>query len=334
MSQEGEAEQQRNGPIWVLLHGFPQTYVRSLPCIYSMKLTMIETTCKYPHHLPYFSYLLSTRWRHFIKFLPASTRLFVPDLPGYGHSSPLRTPSHDKSTVGRAILASLNAVLSSANPPHRTHDIILVGHDRGARVAHRLAVDAASYANTFTLKAVSLIDIVPTLVQWAAMADPSEAAACWHWPFLANVDVAMDMVAHKGGCGGGVFARKMIERLGGSSPLARANLCSDGAMEVYERAFRQESVLRAACRDYEAGAGVDVERQREDQREGRKIEVPVLVLFSGDGLGRRFDVEGEWKAWVGGELRAVAMGEGVGHHLVEEAAEAAGAAVVAWIDAI
>ena len=241
----------------------------------------------------------------------------------------MRSASHDKRTVGCAILASLNAVLSSTQTSQTVHDIILIGHDRGARVAHRLAVDAPSYAATFRLKGVALLDIVPTSVQWQGMRRPREAVGLWHWPFLANVEVATEMLKENGG----VFARGMVERLAGRSETARRNLLSDGALDVYEAAFRQESVLRAACRDYEAGAGVDVEMQQDDQANGRKMRVPVLALFSGDGLGQRFDVEKEWQAWVGQRqlLRAVAMGEGVGHHLAEEDAEGVYAVVREWL---
>ena len=80
--------------------------------------------------------------------------------------------------------------------------------------------------------------------------------------------------------GGGLFARRIIERLAGRSEMGRQRLASDGALEVYEAAFRREGVLRAACRDHEAGAGVDVEMQDKDQRRETKVEVPVLVLFA------------------------------------------------------
>ncbi|KAK2803243.1 hypothetical protein FQN49_008878, partial [Arthroderma sp. PD_2] len=213
-------------PILVLIHGYPQTHFM---------------------------------WRHVIKLLPNDTRLFVPDIPGYGASSPAR--ANDKFTIGAAILAALSTILTVANKTSngRPHRIILVGHDRGARICHRLTVDAAKHASTFTILATALIDIVPTAVQWAALADPAEASRSFHWPFLANVELASAMI---GAMGADHFVCQMMKRWRGTSETGIARFEADDAMEVYSRPFRQmESVLRSSCADYEAGSGRDVQEQ-------------------------------------------------------------------------
>ncbi|EFR03523.1 alpha/beta hydrolase [Nannizzia gypsea CBS 118893] len=289
-------------PVVVLIHGYPQT------------------------------------WRHVIKLLPRETRLFVPDIPGYGASSPPK--ASDKRAVGKAILVALETLLEVSNEntstttDGRPQRIVLVGHDRGARICHRLTVDAADHAPSFTILATALMDIVPTSVQWAALADPAEARNTFHWPLLANVELASAMI---GALGADVFVRLLMERWRGSSSAAISRFEADDAMEVYSRPFRQlESVVRSSCADYEAGGGQDVEEQARDQAEGRRMGVPVLVLHC-RGMGQRFgDVQRAWQAWVEREplLTVVQTGEGVGHFVAEEDPEATVGAMQRWLAAI
>ncbi|KMP02274.1 hydrolase [Coccidioides immitis H538.4] len=268
-------------------------------------------------------------WRHIIKLLPKTTRLFAPDIPGYGYSSPCEF-GHDKATVGKAILASLSAYLKTSQTaqPQR---VILIGHDRGARICHQLAVDAAQHMSSFTILGTVLMDIVPTVVQWQGMSNVAEAKGYFHWPFLANAELATKMILQ---IGGDKFIRELMGRWTGSSEKARARAAADDALEMYERPFRWDSVVRASCQDYEAGATVDVRMQEEDQKNGRKMEMPVLVLHSA-GIGRRFDMN-VWKDWVadGQLLTVVGLEEGVGHFVPEEDPESCMAAMTDWMQKI
>ncbi|EEP78186.1 predicted protein [Uncinocarpus reesii 1704] len=264
-----------------------------------------------------------------IKLLPKTTRLFVPDIPGYGHSSPCQS-DHSKSTVGRAILDGLSRLINEAKAaqPQR---VILIGHDRGARICHRLTVDAAEYASSLSILGTVLMDIVPTTVQWQGMANPAEARGTFHWAFLANAELATQMILQ---VGGDVFIRQLMERWMGSNEEGRRRLEADDAMEMYQRPFRWESVVRSSCLDYEAGATVDVQMQKADQEQGRKIEVPVLVLHCA-GIGRRFDMN-VWAEWVADGkaaelLTVVELGNGVGHFVAEEDPEGTVGAVVDWM---
>lgn len=103
------------------------------------------------------SSLIAPRWRHFIPLLPKDAPIFAPDLPGYGASAAIE--KHDKLTVGHAVLSALRTEVkrTSSNPPAGDVPIVLIGHDRGARVSHRLAV---SGVEGFDIKGVCLIDIV------------------------------------------------------------------------------------------------------------------------------------------------------------------------------
>ncbi|KAL1961564.1 hypothetical protein VTN77DRAFT_1601 [Rasamsonia byssochlamydoides] len=288
-------------PILVLIHGYPET---------------------------------NFMWRHVIRLLPEKIPLFVPDIPGYGASTPSQT-SHDKSTVGAAILAALTTLLEEKTTRTRPYPIILGGHDRGARICHRLAVDANTNADRFAVLGTILMDIVPTLVQWQGMTRPAEAAGFFHWPFLANVELATEMIQ---AMGGDVFFRRMFQRWRGQLTARGAeNLSKDGALEVYEAAFKQESVIRASNLDYEAGAKQDVEQQINDQAAGRKLAVPTLVLYSAAGIGRRFDVSNVWQDWVlpGRDLLVVeGIGEGAGHFFAEENPEETVQKMLAWFGRI
>jgi pimeloyl-ACP methyl ester carboxylesterase len=106
--------------------------------------------------------------------------LFIPELPGYGFSS--LPPKPDKRTVGNLIIEALQSVFG------KDRQVIWCGHDRGARVGHRLLVDNEPSHN---IKAAVLMDIVPTLEQWRAFSNPLASVAYYHWPFLAT-----DMAPH------------------------------------------------------------------------------------------------------------------------------------------
>ncbi|KAJ9314456.1 hypothetical protein DTO271D3_5194 [Paecilomyces variotii] len=268
-------------------------------------------------------------WRHVIRNLPDDIPLFVPDIPGYGNSTPSKT-GHDKATIGKAILDALNKVLQNdpTKPPRR---IVLAGHDRGARISHRLSVDAGEFSDKFTIIGTILMDIVPTVVQWHGMENPAEAAGFFHWPFLANVELATSMILK---VGGDVFIRSLCERwLGDPTYPGRRSLIQDGAQQAYEETFKRESVIKAACLDYEAAATVDVDRQKYDQEHGRKIQIPTLVLHC-SALGRRFSMTDTWEEWVAGGknlLSVMEIGEGAGHSFPEEAPETTAKAMLEWI---
>ena len=175
------------------------------------------------------------------------------------------------------------------------------------------------------------MDIVPTTVQYAAFASGREASTYFHWPFLANVSLATKLIVSFGGTR---WVEEMTARTAGRNGQGLQRFHAGNAVRVYGAHFENEDVVRASCRDYEAGAGVDLEMQAEDQEKGRKVECPVLLVFSRDYLGSRFDVEGVWRReWVaeGVKVEAMAVGNGVGHYLAEEAPEEVGSRVLQWL---
>jgi haloacetate dehalogenase len=178
----------------------------------------------------------------------------------------------------------------------------VVGHDRGGRVAYRLALD---HPQSVT-KLVTL-DIIPTGATWAA-ATRAFAINTFHWGFLAQ------------GAG-------LPERLIGGDPDAWLEYCCrkwardasalDDALEEYRRAFRRPEVIAATCADYRAGATLDDEHDRADLDAGTKIACPMLAVWSATLGGRtREDLLEVWRQYAR-DVRGLAVD--CGHFIPEEA---------------
>lgn len=238
----------------------------------------------------------------------------MPELPGYGISSP--PESSAPIDLGGALLEALRSVFKlSEGSPRR---LILGGHDRGARVCHRLAVSRADFPFVKIIGAI-LMDIVPTKVQWDNFSNPANATGYFHWPLLANVEIAVQMIK---AYGGPQWCRNGHLRLAGSKE-SLAKIQSDGAVDVHAELFEEEETLRYTCKDYEAGAAPEYRKQEEDQKAGVKIDIPTLVLFSEKNLGAKMNVAEIWKDWIkpGVWHEAVGLGDGVGHYVPEEGHE-------------
>ncbi|TVY73616.1 Fluoroacetate dehalogenase [Lachnellula suecica] len=292
-----------DAPILVLIHGYPQTSFMLVPPLSQFIMRALS--------------LISSL--QVIPRLPSHIPLFIPDVPGYGRSSPL-SGSHDKRSTGKAILQSLHFLMNSTEK----QTIVIAGHDRGARICHRLAVDQASVPH-FSIRGAIFIDIVPTSVQWKSFGTAAGSVGSFHWPFLANVEVATHMI---GAQGGGVFVQTCLNRWVGKSDIGSFSFKEHDAVKVYSDSFKYESVIRASCDDYRAGAEEDIQLQDEDQKEGRKVDIDVLVLYSADYLGKRYDLQEVWQKWMGkGKLEVEGFGDGVGHFIAEEAPEKIASAI-------
>ncbi|KAF2626991.1 alpha/beta-hydrolase [Macroventuria anomochaeta] len=297
-----------NTPILVLLHGYPNS-----------------------------AYL----WRHIIPLLPHP--LFIPDLPGYGNSS--APEKHDKVSVGLLILAALRELIDSFNKySDSSHarspevlPIVLIGHDRGARVAHHLHLYSPNAPILgFTVKGLALLDIVPTHSQWA-IGDEAEKATGWfHWSFLANPSIAVPMIQ---AYGGGKWAGDMIERWAGTNASAREKMKEGDALAVYSSFFNHPEVIEATTRDYEAGATTDVEFEKKAIEEGRRIVVPLLLAYSAGFLPKRAKkpiLEVWSQPWSEGAhlITEWPIGDGVGHFVPEEAPEETAQALGKWLQTL
>ncbi|KAL2434374.1 hypothetical protein ABEF95_005357 [Exophiala dermatitidis] len=300
------------------------------------------------HGYPQSAYI----FRHVASLLCHKVSLFVPELPGYGISTPIEDRSrNDKRSVGTALLEALskvfNTTATSSSSPRR---IILGGHDRGARIAHRLAVDfshppsnssSSSLFQTLNLAVIGtvLIDIIPTLSQWQAFSDPKTVTGYFHWPLLANADLATAMIT---AYWGGNWCREAHKRIAGSNPQSWDRIASNNALDIYGVLFAKRDTIYYSCLDYEAGATTDTTQQEEDQQAGRKIQVPLLVLYSKAKLGATVDVEAVWRNWIqpppegsgsGSDhfYEAYGVGDGYGHYLPEEAYDIVGEKIAEFL---
>lgn len=240
--------------------------------------------------------------------------LFIPELPGYGISS----PSNDNTRFGiaGALVEAMCTIFGVTKDNPRK--VIAVGHDRGARIIHRLAVSRTKFPQIALLGA-AMYDIVPTKAQWDAFQNPAICSGYFHWPLLANVEYATQMLSKYGG---GQWARDAHTRIAGSEAGLKG-ISRDDAIEVYAACFDKEETLRYSCKDYEYGAGPEYQHQQEDQEAGRKVDVPTLVMFSQAKLGARIDVAKIWEDWVapGTDYKAIGVGNNAGHYLPEEATD-------------
>jgi haloacetate dehalogenase len=177
---------------------------------------------------------------------------------------------------------------------------LLVGHDRGGRVAHRLAVDHPQ-----AVMKVAVLDIAPTLAMYEQTTD-AFARAYWHWFFLI-------LPAHGPERMIGANAKAYLREKMGES-LARGVFAPEAWAE-YERCFTP-GAIHASCEDYRAAATIDLEHDRADRDAGRKVRAPLLALWGANGVVERcFAPLDDWRR-VADDVRGRALP--AAHYLPEE----------------
>jgi haloacetate dehalogenase len=217
------------------------------------------------------------------------------DLRGYGDSSkPKGLPDHSNYSK-RAMAKDMAEVMSALG--HESFHV--VGHDRGGRVAHRLARDHGE-----RVKSLTVLDISPTLKMYRSTS-MQFAKAYYHWFFLIQEAPIPERMLE----GQGPFY--LLQRLGrGKSGL---KYFSREALAEYERAFRDPRTIHATCEDYRASATIDLIH---DQTERSKIRMPLLALWGKQGVIQAlFDCLADWRE-VATDVRGRALA--CGHFIPEE----------------
>jgi haloacetate dehalogenase len=224
------------------------------------------------------------------------------DLAGYGGSfrpaPTLNHTAHSKRAMAQDQVEAM-AQLGFAS-------FAVAGHDRGGRVAYRMALDHPE-----RVERLAVLDIVPTGEVWAR-ASAEVARGYWHWAFLALPSPLPERLI--GGDPGAFFALHVRGQLGlGKSP-DRYPL---EVLDSYRRTLDDAGAVEAMCEDYRAGATVDSEHDDIDRAAGRRIACPVLVLWATRGGLPRFygDVLDVWRPWAG-DVRG--MGIDATHFLAED----------------
>jgi haloacetate dehalogenase len=238
-------------------------------------------------------------WHRVAPALAGGFRVVCADLRGYGDSSkPAGLPDH--SNYAKREMARDMVELMAALGHERFH---LVGHDRGARVAHRLAADHGPRVHTLTV-----LDISPTLKMFEST-NMAFARAYYHWFLMLQPSPLPERML------AGQVPFNILGRVG----RAQADLSKfdPAAVREYVRAFADPAAIHASCEDYRAAGGIDLEHDRADRAAGRKLAMPLLALWGEQGVvGRMFDCLADWR-----EVAEDVSGRALpcGHFIPEEA---------------
>ncbi len=232
------------GPPVLLLHGYPQT---------------------------------QAMWARIAPLLAEHYTVIAADLRGYGDSSkPVSLP--DRTNYSFRAMAGDQVALMRGLGHERFH---VVGHDRGGRVGHRMALDHAD-----RVVSLAVLDIVPT---YAMLMDTNRhvAAAYWHWYFLAQPEPFPEtLIGHDPD----MFYETCLV---GWGKTALANFDPE-QLEAYRTAWRDPAAIHGSCSDYRAALSVDLAHDAADI--DRKVACPSLVLWGSKGLMHElFDMEAEWR---------------------------------------
>jgi haloacetate dehalogenase len=236
-------------------------------------------------------------WHRVAPALARKRRVVLMDLRGYGDSG--RPAAGEASAAYAKREMALDAVALMRSLGHERFAVL--AHDRGARVAHRLALDHPQAVDR-----LMLLDIAPTLAMYEGTTE-AFARAYWHWFFLIQPAplperlIEADPIAYlrdgMGRRGGGFFAPE--------------------AWAEYERCIAKPATAAAICADYRAGAGIDLVHDRADRDAGRRVSQPLRVLWGASGVvGRCFEPLELWRA-VADDVSGRAVDSG--HYIAEEA---------------
>ena len=245
-------------------------------------------------------------WRHVVPLLADRFTVVVPDLRGYGGSQGRRTLDVDK----RAVSEDLRELMRHLG----RESVFLAGHDRGARVAHRWALDHPA-----EVRKLAILDVLPTREVLAAV-DAATAPDLWHWFFHQRPDFPELLLEGRAGA----YVRTFL------GPAARAGAIDEATMLAYVDAF-DSSPPDGWLGDYRASFGIDRERDDRDFRDGRKVEPPLLALWGGAGQLGGQDVIAIWRDYAK-DVRGASFA-GCGHYLPEERPDDVGAALRSFFTA-
>lgn len=257
----------RDAPALLLLHGYPQTHAI---------------------------------WHQVAPRLSGRFNVVASDLRGYGDSAKPPT-TEDHAPYSKRVMAADQVALMRALGHEK---FLLVGHDRGGRVSHRLAVDHPDRV----IKVV-MLDIAPTLAMYEQTTE-AFARAYWHWFFLILPEPVPETMI--GADPAFVLKKKMQGGSAGAGPFTAE------AWAQYERCFTP-ATIHASCEDYRAAAGIDLVHDRADRDAGVKIRCPLLALWGAHGVVEKcFKPLDEWRR-VADDVRGRALP--AGHYLPEEVPE-------------
>jgi haloacetate dehalogenase len=257
-----------SGPPLLLLHGHPQTHAM---------------------------------WHLVVPALAPHYTLVMMDLRGYGDSG--RPPSDAEHAAYSKRAMALDAVAVMQHYGFERFGVL--AHDRGARVAHRLALDHPARVTR-----LMLLDIAPTLAMYENTTQ-AFASAYWHWFFLIQPPPLPEALIESNPV-------RYVRSVMGKRHAGLAAFAPD-ALAEYERCAQIAGTAQAICEDYRASATIDLAHDRADVAAGHKLVQPVNVLWGQHGaVGQCFDV---LRLWRDRAVQVTGNSLPCGHYIAEEAPE-------------
>lgn len=239
-------------------------------------------------------------WHRVAPALAQRFALVLPDLPGYGFSAaPEADAKHapyDKRSMAKAMIEVMAALGHTR--------FRMAGHDRGGRVAYRMALDHPRH-----VERMATLDIVPTYDMWHGM-DRNMAMKVWHWPFLAQPAPLPEMLIGK------APVEYLEWKLASWTKAKNLSAFDPRALEHYRASFSDPARIHAQCEDYRAGYGADLANDEADRAAGNTIACPLLALWGGVGIAN--ETGGPLKIWRQWAPQAQGHPIDSGHFLTEE----------------
>ncbi|CAG7566032.1 unnamed protein product [Fusarium equiseti] len=263
-------------PALLLIHGFPQTL-----------------------HI----------WHRVVPQVTDKYNVVLIDIRGYGQSSkPADVASYAKSAMARDCIDVMDAL-------GFTDSFFVCAHDRGARVAHKLAVDYSD-----RIRKLILLDICPTLAMYSKT-DFDFAKAYFHWFFLIQSSPMPEMLIT-------AKPRELAEMFMGGRQGDGISIFEPECFEIYAKSLADYDIVHAMCNDYRASATLDLEEAKKDLESGRKIKSPLLVLWGKHGVIEKcFDAVQEWKDVADEGVEVKGRSVDSGHYIPEQAPDEVVAAI-------
>ena len=269
-----------SGPAVLLLHGYPQTHVM---------------------------------WHRVAPVLAEAHTVVAADLRGYGDSDRPPSDAEHRTYSKRATATDQSELMARLG--HERYAV--VGHDRGARVAHRLVLDHPEQVTH-----LAVLDIVPTRHVFAEV-DKVLALSYDHWFFLAQENDLPEVLI--GGAPEHWLRTKLRQWSGADARF------DDEAVADYLRCFDRESI-HASTEDYRAGATVDLADDEATWEAGARVGCPALVLWGAEGLvGARYDPLDVWRRYAARDDLVDGQSVPGGHLLPEESPEETAALLTAFL---
>ena len=256
------------GPALLLLHGFPQT---------------------------------KAIWHEVAPELARSFTVIAADLRGYGQSSKPHGKSDHSSYSKRSMAADQHALMQTLGH----EEFFLLGHDRGGRVSHRLAMDFPK-----SVKKLMVLDISPTLTMYENTS-MEFAKGYWHWFFLIQPEPVPETMI---GANPEYWLKNHMGRHAGTG------IFSPDRWAEYLIGASKPDGMHAMCEDYRAAASIDLVHDRADRDQGKRLQIPLRVLWGEHGLVNKCFAPIE--DWMRVAIDVTGMAVPCGHYIPEELPEA------------